>query len=290
MQSMVEILIHAAFITSILLQPIASSDDIIFYDEFLFHFDLLNENDWDQYHVQNNKPQETQNTFDYHRRRLIGQHNQHNDNDNQYASKCTNRIPMIFKHLCVHWDLINGFTFNYRSALPQSTQNNYQTNWFYPSRSAKISSAKNAAKYYNILDGETWSMSDDKSWNEIDWMSRLNSRLNDVDDKLRLAQDDVFKQCRLKKAIEECAHYDINHKKLTFSIKVPKGRYKHHTPLHHLSSPANLESASALADMYNLYWPQMQQQQGMGANQLFQNTGNQPGMHGGFMSGVGAID
>eukprot|EP01083_Nonionella_stella_P300313 1024621_1 len=132
-------------------------------------------------------------------------------------------------------------------------------------------------------------MSDDKSWNEIDWMSRLNSRLNDVDDKLRLAQDDVFKQCRLKKAIEECAHYDINHKKLTFSIKVPKGRYKHHTPLHHLSSPANLESASALADMYNLYWPQMQQQQGMGANQLFQNTGNQPGMHGGFMSGVGAM-
>eukprot|EP01083_Nonionella_stella_P300314 1024626_1 len=238
MQSMVEILIHAAFITSILLQPIASSDDIIFYDEFLFHFDLLNENDWDQYHVQNNKPQETQNTFDYHGRRLIGQHNQHNDNDNQYASKCTNRIPVIFKHLCVHWDLINGFTFNYRSTLPQSTQNNYQTNWFYPSRSAKISSAKNAAKYYNILDGETWSMSDDKSWNEIDWISSLNHET---------PSDDVFKQCRTNKAIEECAHYDLHHKKLTFAIKVPKGRYKRHTPSHHLSSPANIESFAAFA-------------------------------------------
>eukprot|EP01083_Nonionella_stella_P184017 666634_1 len=238
MQSMVEILIHAAFITSILLQPIASSDDIIFYDEFLFHFDLLNENDWDQYHVQNNKPQETQNTFDYHGRRLIGQHNPHNDNDNQYASKCTNRIPVIFKHLCVHWDLINGFTFNYRSTLPQSTQNNYQTNWFYPSRSAKISSAKNAAKYYNILDGETWSMSDDKSWNEIDWISSLNHET---------PSDDVFKQCRTNKAIEECAHYDLHHKKLTFAIKVPKGRYKRHTPSHHLSSPANIESFAAFA-------------------------------------------
>eukprot|EP01083_Nonionella_stella_P151074 482276_1 len=293
MQSMVEILIHAAFITSILLQPIASSDDIIFYDEFLFHFDLLNENDWDQYHVQNNKPQETQNTFDYHGRRLIGQHNQHNDNDNQYASKCTNRIPVIFKHLCVHWDLINGFTFNYRSTLPQSTQNNYQTNWFYPSRSAKISSAKNAAKYYNILDGETWSMSDDKSWNEIDWISRLNSMLSD--NEMDIPSDDVFKQCRTHKAIEECAHYDINHKKLTFVIKVPKGRYERHTTPHHRSAPANMESFAALTDASNYYYPSPLHmpigmgQPSMAPNPLFVATGGGPGTDGGLMSDIGAM-
>eukprot|EP01083_Nonionella_stella_P151069 482266_1 len=222
-----------------LLQTVICSDDIILYDGFHFTFDLLNENDWDQYHITSNNKQEAQNTFDYHGRRLIDEFN------HEHAYKCTDRIPVIFKHLCVHWDFVNGFTFNYKSKLPDAKGHNYQTNWFYPTRDAKIFSAKNAAKYYNILDDETWSMSDDKSWNEIDWISRLNSMLSD--NEMDIPSDDVFKQCRTNKAIEECAHYDLHHKKLTFAIKVPKGRYKRHTPSHHLSSPANIESFAAFA-------------------------------------------
>eukprot|EP01083_Nonionella_stella_P184019 666640_1 len=270
-----------------LLQTVICSDDIILYDGFHFTFDLLNENDWDQYHITSNNKQEAQNTFDYHGRRLIDEFN------HEHAYKCTDRIPVIFKHLCVHWDFVNGFTFNYKSKLPDAKGHNYQTNWFYPTRDAKIFSAKNAAKYYNILDDETWSMSDDKSWNEIDWISRLNSMLSD--NEMDIPSDDVFKQCRTHKAIEECAHYDINHKKLTFVIKVPKGRYERHTTPHHRSAPANMESFAALTDASNYYYPSPLHmpigmgQPSMAPNPLFVATGGGPGTDGGLMSDIGAM-
>eukprot|EP01084_Bolivina_argentea_P022262 41372_1 len=171
MQLMGILILQAAFIIPILFQ-LASGNDIILYDEFHFTFDLLNEKDWDQYHISNHNNQ--QNTLDFHGRRLMDgfddqyddnydEYNQYDDDydvyhpfnqyhqfhsDDEYASTCTERIPVIFKHLCVHWDMTNGFIFNYKSKLAQSKRNNYQTNWFYSSRDSKISSAKNAGKYY----------------------------------------------------------------------------------------------------------------------------------------------
>ena len=65
-------------------------------------------------------------------------------NSDDYAQKCTNRIPIIFKHLCVHWNSKNGFIFSYHSNIDQSNDINdhSQTSWFYDSRNDKIASAK----------------------------------------------------------------------------------------------------------------------------------------------------
>ena len=59
-----------------------------------------------------------------------------------YAQKCTNRIPIIFKHLCVHWNSQNGFIFSYLSNLEDSKSNHHQTSWFYDNTADKIASAK----------------------------------------------------------------------------------------------------------------------------------------------------
>ena len=65
-----------------------------------------------------------------------------NEESDEYASKCTNRIPIIFKHLCVDWNTDNGFIFSYHSNLDPSNHDTSQTSWFYPSQADKIASAK----------------------------------------------------------------------------------------------------------------------------------------------------
>eukprot|EP01083_Nonionella_stella_P049692 132348_1 len=85
-------------------------------------------------------------------------------------------------------------------------------------------------------------MSDDKSWNEMDWILSLN---NDAKRNYYAVSNDVFKLCRTKKAIQECAQYDTNHKTLAFAIKVPKQRHKRHTTPRHLSSTTNTQSFAA---------------------------------------------
>merc|ERR1712130_384627 len=132
------------------------------------------------------------------------QQNEESELNNDYASKCTDRIPVIFKHLCLEWNTKNGFSFSYHSSINDKDYQ-AQTNWFYKNKNDKISSAKNA-NIYNTLNGDSWSMSDHKAWNELDFMP------------------DAFKQCRFvhPNGIQECAHYDINKATLTFSVKIPK--------------------------------------------------------------------
>jgi hypothetical protein len=93
-------------------------------------------------------------------------------------------------------------------------------------------------------------MPDDKQWNEIDWISNLN-KLTDISDSDSDSYDDVsknddddtddipsnndqLKQCRYRKAIKECAHYDINSKILTFALNLPRGKYKRKAHTHHI--------------------------------------------------------
>eukprot|EP01084_Bolivina_argentea_P115363 205162_1 len=188
---------------------VAHCNDILLFDEFQFSFSLLNEEDWDIYHISLNNNNPNEQTINYHGRRLIEEYENELLN-NDYALKCTNRIPIIFKHLCLHWSSQNGFVFSYHSSINNNNNNDnkYQTDWFYDNRNDKISSAKNAATYYDTLDGDTWLMSDDKQWNEIDWISSLN---NDDDDNNNIPlNNNKIKRCRYRKAIQECVHYDVH--------------------------------------------------------------------------------
>ena len=118
----------------------------------------MNENDWDQYHIKHNtKQQQQQSLQNYRGRRLIEEkeeeyefyqqqqqqeeQNDDEESENNYAFKCTDRIPVIFKHLCLEWNAKNGFLFSYHSSIDDNDRQT-QTNWFYDSNKDKISSAK----------------------------------------------------------------------------------------------------------------------------------------------------
>lgn len=186
---------------------VANCKQLLLFNEFEFTFDW-NQNDYNEFP------------------RLIQSHHR--------RQKCTNRIPIIFKHLCVDWNRNRGFRFKYSSHV--NGQNDLaQTDWFYRTKSDKIYSAHNAAKYYKELDGDSFLMSDDSEWNEV-------SLLDD---------GYTYKQCKTRPSLQECAHFDTSNNILTFNIKVP--RFMHQHPLkNHNQLPANLQS-SAHSDFDNLY-------------------------------------
>ena len=157
--------------------------------------------------------------------------------NSQKSQQCTERIPVIFKHLCVDWNRKRGFRFRYLSHIngDDGGRSHSQTNWFYHSRTDKIASAKNAAKYYNELNGDSFLMSDDTKWNEV-------SLFNDG--------GQTYTQCKTRPNIHECVHYDASDHKLTFNIKVPKSIHsdgghpskRERGVVHHTSAHSNFDN------------------------------------------------
>ena len=135
-------------------------------------------------------------------------------------------------------------------------------------------------------------MSDDKAWNEIDWISNLNDKISSPNN------DDKFRQCRYRKHIQECAHFDINKKIITFSVRVPKTMQKREQNENEL--PLNLQSSAAdreQSDLYDFYdlFPTSQQSLMLPPNNVnygingLAATQPVPGMHGGAMMGLGGM-
>ena len=121
MKNIFVVIVLVLCIISTLTVRSTKTNDLLFFDEFEYEFDLINERDG-----------ETQNAF------MDDDDGEHS----QSASKCTHRIPVIFHHLCVDWNPQNGFWFKYESNLnDESLDDLHQTDWFYAKRADKMSSA-----------------------------------------------------------------------------------------------------------------------------------------------------
>jgi len=178
--------------------------DLLLFDEFSYSFNLLDANDWDEHHLSATP------------------------DANDYASKCTKVIPVIFKQLCVSWNTQSGFRFSYHA--PESVHSHlHDTDWFYADKAQQLSAAHAADTHYGrLLDEQERLLGDDAAWNEINYANQISSFTLNSDEThnhfLHNFASGSFKQCRHSVHLQECTHFDLPSKTLTVNIKTARAR------------------------------------------------------------------
>ena len=210
--------------------------DLLFFDEFEFEFNLRDDGDWDEYHIDH----------------LIDDDSPsyHDDGDTiNYAKTCTHNIPLLFKQLCVHWRSDQGFKYHFKSSHPSSaTAHQEDLNWYYDPTSLhqqqhRIADAKISDAFYSELDQNAMRyLGDDADWNEINYGNALHQfTLKDEsngDSFLENFASGGFKQCRYSKRMRECAAFHLPSKTLTVNLQVARARKQRETASH--SEPRNM--------------------------------------------------
>ena len=190
--------------------------DLLFFDEFEFEFNLHDEHDWDEYHI-DNLPDDHSPSY-------------HSEGDTiNYAKTCTENIPLLFKQLCVHWRSDQGFKYHFKSPPSSYAAHQEDLNWYYDDERHQISDAKVSDRYYSELDQNAMRyLGDDADWNEINYANALSQfTLKDDlngDSFLENFASGGFKQCRYSMRMRECASFHLPSKTLKVNLQIARAR------------------------------------------------------------------